>query len=60
LRFLVPLKDEHALLNAIKKLLDDASLCDKFGQAGRELVIREFSQQKIASETKKIWEEVLS
>ena len=58
--FLVPLKDEHALLNAIKKLLDDASLCDKFGQAGRELVIREFSQQKIASETKKIWEEVLS
>jgi glycosyltransferase involved in cell wall biosynthesis len=41
-------------------LLDDASLCNKFGQAGRELVIREFSQQKIASETKKIWEEVLS
>ena len=58
--FLVPLKDEHALLNAIKKLLNDASLCDKFGQAGRELVIREFSQEKIASETKKIWEEVLS
>ena len=58
--FLVPLKDENALLNAIKKLLDDASLCDKFGQAGRELVIRKFSQQKIASETKKIWEEVLS
>jgi len=58
--FLVPLKDEHALLNAIKKLLNDASLCDKFGQAGRELAIREFSQQKIASETKKIWEEVLS
>ena len=58
--FLVPLKDENALLNAIKKLLDDASLCNKFGQAGRELVIREFSQQKIASETKQIWEEVLS
>ena len=58
--FLVPLKDEHALLNAIKKLLNDVSLCDKFGQAGRDLVIREFSQQKIASETKKIWKEVLS
>ena len=58
--FLIPLKDENSLLNAIKKLLDDASLCDKFGQAGRELVIRKFSQQKIASETKKIWEEVLS
>ena len=58
--FLVPLKDENALLNAIKKLLDDTSLCNQFGQAGRELVIREFSQQKIASETKQIWEEVLS
>ena len=58
--FLVPLKDKDALLNAIKTLLDDASLCDKFGQAGRELVIREFSQQKIANETNKIWQEVLS
>ena len=58
--FLVPLRDEYALLHAIKKLLDNTNLRDKFGQAGRELVIREFSQEKIANETKKIWEEVLS
>ena len=32
----------------------------RFGKAGRELVTKEFSQERIAAETLQPWEEVLS
>jgi glycosyltransferase involved in cell wall biosynthesis len=58
--FLVPLKDGADLCNALEKLLEDAELCLRFGEAGRNLVLAEFSQEKIAAETMKLWDEVLN
>ena len=57
---LVPLKSVIKLTNAIKTLLHDSYLSNNYGLSGRELVLSEFSQEKIASETKALWEEVLN
>jgi mannose/cellobiose epimerase-like protein (N-acyl-D-glucosamine 2-epimerase family)/glycosyltransferase involved in cell wall biosynthesis len=43
----VPLEDAEALADAIERLALDAQLRRKFGEAGRELVKREFSSQRI-------------
>jgi glycosyltransferase involved in cell wall biosynthesis len=58
--FLVPLKDEQALVIAVEKLLCDPELRRRMGVAGREMVLREFSQEKVAAETMRVWEEVLA
>lgn len=44
---LVPVKDELALANAIKRLIDDVELRKRFGVAGRALAEREFGISKI-------------
>jgi glycosyltransferase involved in cell wall biosynthesis len=44
---LVPLEDAKALADAIERLALDPQLRRKFGKAGRELVEREFSSQRI-------------
>jgi glycosyltransferase involved in cell wall biosynthesis len=43
----VPLEDAEALADAIERLALDPQLRRKFGKAGRELVEREFSSQRI-------------
>jgi glycosyltransferase involved in cell wall biosynthesis len=58
--FLVPFNDVGALATALEKLLGDADLRHRMGAVGRELVMREFSQEKVAAETLKIWAEVLA
>ena len=55
--FLVPFKDTDALYSAILKLLNDSNLRDSMGHSGRELVIKEFSKEIIASQTMKVWNE---
>jgi mannose/cellobiose epimerase-like protein (N-acyl-D-glucosamine 2-epimerase family)/glycosyltransferase involved in cell wall biosynthesis len=45
--FVVPLEDAGALADAIERLALDPQLRRKFGKAGRELVEREFSSQRI-------------
>lgn len=57
--FLVPLKDEQALVVALENLLSDPELRQRMGVAGRKIVLREFSQEKVAAETMRVWEEVL-
>lgn len=57
--FLVPLKDRPALISAIEKLLLDPALRRKMGEVGRAMVLREFSQERVAAETMRVWEEVL-
>jgi glycosyltransferase involved in cell wall biosynthesis len=57
---LVPFKDQKTLLMAIEKLLGDSELCSHMGKAGRELAEKEFSQEKVAAETIKVWEEVMN
>lgn len=57
--FLVPFKDGQALHKIIRKLLEDSKLCSRMGKLGRELVVKKFSQERIAEETKLVWKEVL-
>jgi len=56
---LVPARDADALARAISSLLSDSSLRSRFGAQGRDLVLREFSNEVIIRETYKVYEEVL-
>ena len=56
--FLVPFKDEHALYAAVLELLENSSLRRKMGKISRKMVIEEFTQEKIASETIRVWDEI--
>ncbi len=58
--FLVPLKDRQVLVTALEKLLCDPELRRRMGIVGREMVTKEFSQEKVADETMRVWEEVLA
>ena len=48
---LVPVKDPQLLAEAITKLLNDKILRERLGARGREIVMKEFSAQRIAGET---------
>ena len=50
-------KDTDTMYSAILKLLNDSNLRDSMGHSGRELVIKEFSKEIIASQTMKVWNE---
>jgi glycosyltransferase involved in cell wall biosynthesis len=56
--FLVPFKDENALFVAVLELLENPKLRGQLGKMGRKMVIEEFTQEKIASETIKVWGEI--
>ena len=56
--FLVPFKDEQALYVAVLELLGNPSLRRKMGAISRKMVIEEFTQEKIASETIRVWDEI--
>jgi len=58
--FLVPFKDKTELINALHKLLDEPGLRAQMGRLGRELVLKEFSQERVAADTKKVWDEVIN
>ena len=49
--FLVPAKNTDALVDAIKKLIENKSLRENMGKKGRELVETDFSSEKINNET---------
>ena len=51
-------KDTDAMYSAILKLFNDSNLRDRMGHSGRELIIKEFSKEIIASQTMKVWNEV--
>jgi glycosyltransferase involved in cell wall biosynthesis len=56
---LVPVKDKQKLVEAIAQLLIDPDLRRKMGAAGRAKVVKGFSQESVAEETLRVWEEVL-
>lgn len=58
--FLVPFGDEIELSNAIQKLVLNRDLCIKFGKTGRRVVIKQFSDKIINSETIKVWNSMLN
>jgi glycosyltransferase involved in cell wall biosynthesis len=45
--FLVPPGDEEALAAALLQLLGDRELAERLGQAGHQLAMAEFSEQKM-------------
>jgi len=47
---LVPEKDEIALANALRRLLDDPQFASRLGQAGREKVCREYNLDRITDQ----------
>ena len=56
---LVPFKNESALYLAVMRLLDNPKLRIKMGRKGRQIVIENFTESRISSETIKVWSEVL-
>ena len=56
---LVPPRDSQALANAMEKLLNDASLRDTMGNAGREIALEKFSLDKIIEQTLAIYYQAL-
>ncbi len=57
---LVPPKDVGALRNALNRILDDPELGRKMGEAGRLRVEKEFTREKMAGETLRLYRELLS
>jgi glycosyltransferase involved in cell wall biosynthesis len=57
--FLVPPHDAKALAQAIRRLIDNPSLREKMGGRGREIAIREFSLDRVISETMALYRDLL-
>lgn len=55
---LVPGKDQAALVRALRTLIEDSSLRQRMGAAGRGRVEREFAQEKVISETLQVYARV--
>lgn len=55
---LVPIRDSSAVAQALKKLIESPELRKKMGKNGRELVVREFSLDKVNRETLAIYKEL--
>lgn len=58
--FVVPPRDSWALAGAINRLLEDENLRNRMGIEGRQRVEREFTKERMAQETLKLYEEVLT
>jgi len=58
--FVVPPRDPRALAEAINGLLDDEKLRTRMGTEGRRRVEKEFTKERMARETLKLYEEVLA
>jgi glycosyltransferase involved in cell wall biosynthesis len=56
---LVPVRDAKALADAIQTLLDDPDLRSRMGQAGRELVRKEFTIDAVVKSTLGVYETLL-
>lgn len=57
---LVPVRDSVALADAIECLLAKPELGTRFGQRGREMVIEEFSEDRVVRETLEVYERALA
>jgi glycosyltransferase involved in cell wall biosynthesis len=57
--FLVPPKDPISLCQALVKLLQDPALRARMGAQGREMVVKEFSVDRISRETLNLYHELL-
>jgi rhamnosyl/mannosyltransferase len=58
--FVVPPGDVVALRDALARLLDDPELRDRMGMRGREMVMTEFTLERMASRTTALYHAILS
>jgi len=56
--YLFPVRNPIALANTLESLVNDSDLCRRMGKDGREFVGREFSLEKIISQTIAIYEKL--
>lgn len=57
--FLVAPADPRALADALRKLFLDRDLRRRFGEAGRAMVLREFTPSQLAEKTEEVYKKVL-
>lgn len=57
--FLVPVREVQALADALRTLIQNKALCMRMGRRGREIVLEEFSQEKISAEIVAIYREFM-
>jgi len=57
--FIVPPRNSKALADAITRLLENGQLRTRMGNEGRRRVREKFTKEKMARETRKLYEEVL-
>jgi glycosyltransferase involved in cell wall biosynthesis len=57
---LVPVADAPALARAIMRLLDDDALAERFGRAGRQLVLQEYSSRIVIGATLALYQRMLA
>lgn len=58
--FLVPAYDSLALAEALHKLIDNKELREQMGANGREIVLNEFSEEKVVAETLALYHDLLT
>lgn len=58
--FLVPARDAKALSEAIQKLYEDRELAIHMGKCGRELVLKEMSEEKVVEATLSLYGKVMN
>jgi glycosyltransferase involved in cell wall biosynthesis len=57
---IVPPRDSEALAAALRRLLADPGLRSRMGRAGKERAFRDFTEDRMARETEKLYEELLA
>jgi glycosyltransferase involved in cell wall biosynthesis len=57
--FLVPVRNPRALAEAMRLLIEDPALRKTMGQKGREIVVAEFSVERVVRETLGVYRELL-
>jgi len=57
--YLVPVRNPQALAEAILTLLNEGGLCESMGQAGRELVLKNFDEKSVLDRTIGVYKEIL-
>ena len=57
--FLVPPRDALALADALEKLVRDPDLRERMGRAGREMVLKDFTEQQVVWQTLHVYRQLL-
>jgi glycosyltransferase involved in cell wall biosynthesis len=57
---LVPVRDSHRLAEALRLLIENAPLRSRMGLRGREIVVQEFSLERVVKETLNVYRELLA